>query len=72
MCIRLGNVYSPSFNVLMDDLNVSLSISNFGEQIGNIFRNLICYADDLSLISLSFADMQKLLNVCSKYAIDHS
>ena len=37
----------------------------------NIFLNHLCYADDLCL-SLSSAGMQKLLGICSKYAIDHS
>ena len=38
------------------------------------FSYHLCYADDLCLISLSSAGMQKLLgiHVCSKYAIDHS
>ena len=58
----------------MYDLNVSLNSSNIGGQFGNIFLNHLCYADDLCLISLSSAGMQKLLgiHVCSKYAIDHS
>ena len=34
--------------------------------------NHLCYADHLCLISLSSAGMQKLLNLCSKYAVDHS
>ena len=40
--------------------------------IGHTFLNQLCYADDLCLISLSSAGMQKLLNLCSKYAVDHS
>ena len=42
------------------------------EPILNTFLNHLCYTDDLCLISLSFAGMQKLLNLCSKYAVDHS
>ena len=84
MCIRWGNAISPSFtvsnyvkqcgiispipfNVHMDGLS-----SNIGGQIGHTFLNHLCYADDLCLISLSSAGMQKLLNLCSKYAVDHS
>ena len=33
---------------------------------------MLCYADDLYLISLSSVGMQKLWNLCSKYAVDHS
>ena len=60
------------FNVYMDDLSVSLNISNIGGRIGNIFLNHLCYADDLCLLSLSSTSMQKLLGICSKYANDHS
>ena len=56
----------------MDDLSVSLNSSNIRGQIENIFLNYLCYADDLCLISLSSAVMQKLLDICSIYAIDHS
>ena len=31
----------------------------------------VLYADDLCLISLSSAGMQKLLDMCSSYAIEH-
>ena len=56
----------------MDDLSVSLNGSNIGGRIGNIFLNHLCYADDLCLMGLSSAGMQKLLGICSKFAIDHS
>ena len=56
----------------MDDLSVSLNSFNIEGRIGNIFPNNLCYADDLCLISSSSAGMQKLLGICSKYAIDHS
>ena len=56
----------------MDVLSVLLNSSNIGGQIGYTFLNHLCYADDLCLISLSSAGMQKLLNLCSKYAVDHS
>ena len=71
--VQQGGILSPIlFNVYMDNLSVSLNNSNMGGRIGNIFLNHLCYADDLCLISLSSAGMQKLLGVCSKYAIDHS
>ena len=50
------NVY-----LYMDDLNRY----NIGGCIGGEILN---YADDLCLICLSSTGMQKLLNVCSKYA----
>ena len=61
MCIRWGNVISPSFTVsngvkqggissilfYMDGLSVLLNSSNIGGQIGHTFLNHLCYADDL-------------------------
>ena len=34
--------------------------------------NHLCYADDLCLISMSSAGMQRLLNICKDYAEQHS
>ena len=71
--VKQGGILPPIlFNVYMDDLTVSLNSCNIGGRFGNIFLNHLCYADDLCLISLSSAGMQKLLGICSKYAIDHS
>ena len=71
--VKQGGIISPIlFNVYMDGLSVLLNSSNIGGQIGYTFLNHLCYADDLCLISLSSAGMQKLLNLCSKYAVDHS
>ena len=71
--VKQGGILSPILsNVYMDDFSVSLNSSNIGGRIGNIFHNHLCYADDLCLISLSSAGMQKLLVICPKYAIDHS
>ena len=71
--IKQGGIISPIlFNVYMDGLSVLSNISNIGGQIGYTFLNHLCYADDLCLISLSSAGMQKLLNLCSKYAVDNS
>ena len=56
----------------MDDLSCVLNRSNIGGRIGGEIVNHLSYADDLCLICLSSAGMQKLLNVCSKYATKHS
>ena len=71
--VKQGGIISPIlFNIYMDGLSVLLNSSNIGGQIGYTFLNHLCYADDLCLISLSSAGMQKLLNICSKDAVDHS
>ena len=72
-CVKQGGILLPFlFNVYMDDLSVSLNSCNIWGRIGNIFLNHLSYAVDLCLIHLSSAGMQKLLGICSMYAIDHS
>ena len=71
--VKQGGILPPMlFNVYMNNLSVSLNSSNIGGRIGSIFLNHLCYADDMCLISLASAGMQKLLGICSKYATDHS
>ena len=53
-------------------LSCALNRSNIGGRIGGEIVNHLSYADDLCLICLSSAGMQKLLNVCSNYATEHS
>ena len=55
----------------MDQLSIKLNRSGIGGNIGGHLISHLCYADDLCLISLSSAGMQKLLDICSSYAIEH-
>ena len=55
----------------MDLLSIKFNRSGIGGNIGGHLINHLCYADDLCLISLSSAGMQKLLDMCSSYAIEH-
>ena len=50
----------------------ALNRSNIGRRIGGEIVNHLRYADDLCLICISSAGMQKLLNVCSSYATEDS
>ena len=71
--VKQGGIISPVlFNVYMDDLSCVLNCSNIGGRIGGEIVNNLSYADDLCLICLSSAGMQKLSNVCSNYATEHS
>ena len=70
--VKQGGILSPMlFNVYMDQLSIKLNRSGIGGNIGGHLINDLCYADDLCLISLSSAGMQKLLDKCSSYAIEH-
>ena len=55
----------------MDLLSFKFNRSGIGGNIGGHLINHLCYADDLCLICLSSAGMQKLLDMCSSYAIEH-
>ena len=71
--VKQGGIISPVlFNVYMDDLSCVLNRSNIGGRLGGEIVNQLSYADDLCLICLLSAGMQKLLDVCSKYTTEHS
>ena len=70
--VKQGGILSPMlFNVYMDQLSINLNRSGIGSNIDGHLINHLCYADDLCLISPSSAGMQKLLVMCSSYAIEH-
>ena len=52
----------------MDGLSTSLNSSKIRGHIGGNLLNNLCYSDDMCLISLSSAGMQRLLNICNDYA----
>ena len=70
--VKQGDILSPMiFNMYMDGLCIKLNQSSIGGVIGGHLLNHLCYADDLCLISLSSACMQKLLDMCGTYATKH-
>ena len=68
---QVGILLPMLFNVYMDHLSFKLNRSGIGGNIGGHLINHLSYADNLCLISLSSAGMQKLLDMCSSYAIEH-
>ena len=70
--IRQGGLLSPYlFNLYVDKLSIDLSDSGVGCIVNNITVNHLAYADDMVLIAPSVRSLQKLLNICSLYAIVH-
>ena len=55
----------------MDDLSMYLNSSGIGGYLKTAFKNHLCYADDLCLISLSSSGLQQLLHICNEYASEH-
>ena len=52
-------------------MSEKLNSSNIGGDIGGKLVKHLCYADDISLISLSSVSMQQLLHICDIYANEH-
>ena len=63
--------YALLYLMYMDSLSTSLNSTNIEWHIGGKFLYNVCYADDLCLISMSSAGMQRLLNICKGYAEQH-
>ena len=57
--------------VYVNDLSVKLSESRIGGKLAGKLLNHLCYADDICLVSISSAGMQKLLNICSEFASEN-
>jgi len=70
--VRQGGILSPFlFNVYIDDLSCRLNDCRTGCSFAGMLINHLMYADDLVLIAPSTAGLQKLLNLCEKYGVDH-
>ncbi len=57
------------FNVYMDDLSNVVISSRIGGKVRGNLINPLCYADDLILINLCSACMEKLLTICNRYGV---
>ena len=71
--VRQGGILSPKlFNIYIDGLSNILSNTLIGGSLGGKRINHMLYADDLCIVSLSFACMQKLLSICDEDCASHS
>ena len=70
---RQGSVLSPLlFSVYLDDLLVQLRQLQLGCSIGGYWYGACGYADDLILLAPNREVLQKMLNVCQSYAVEHN
>ena len=62
---------SPSlFNVYLDDRELLIGLRSCGywARIGHMYVGSVAYADDVTLLSPTLHEMQKMLDVCSLFA----
>ena len=67
--VRQGGILSPLlFNVYVDDLSIELTSSRVGCNVNEVFMNHLIYADDTVLLAPSPDALQRLIDICSKFA----
>lgn len=70
--IKQGGLLSPYlFNIYVDCLSKLLNGSGVGCLSGGLLINHLCYADDMVLLAPSKRALQRLLDICTSYAIRH-
>jgi len=71
--VRQGSVLSPTlFNVYIDCLSTELQKTNVGCIVNGKCFNHLVYADDTVLLAPSPMALQKLINICVRFAYYHS
>ena len=70
---RQGSVLSPAlFSIYLDNLLVTLRKMGLGCQIGGLWYGACSYADDLVLLAPNRDVLQKMIQVCEQYAMEHN
>ena len=68
--VRQGSVLSPYiFNTFIDNLLQDLAGTDSGIRIGRFHGSSFVYADDITLYSATITGLQKLIDICSNYAL---
>ena len=71
--VRQGGINSAIFySVYMDALCEKLHQTGLGCRVGSMVCNYIAYADDYCLMTTSIEALQKLINICEEYALEHN
>ncbi len=70
--MRQGSIMSPKlFAIYVDDLTQSLIKSKIVCMLDEVCYNHIFYADDLCLMASCTIALQKLLDICHEYGVEH-
>ena len=71
--VKQSGCLSPTlFCVYMNELIEILRKNNIGSRYGSEYMGVFCYADDLSLLCLSFTGIKEMLKNCEDYAMNHN
>ena len=69
--VRQGGVLSPIlFNIYMNSLIQSLSVSDLGCHINGVYIGCLTYADDIILLSASVVHLQRMLDTCYSCGVE--
>ena len=67
--VKQGGVLSPFlFNLYINNLLDECLRAYIGAKMGSFNVSIICYCNDISIISSSISEMNKLLELCGEYA----
>jgi hypothetical protein len=67
--MRQGSILSPAlFSVFLDELLVELQHTSYGITVAETFMNSVAYADDVTVFSSTVPGLQKLIDICHRYA----
>ena len=70
--VRQGSSTSPYlFSVYIDALFLQLEASGLGCYVDDQFLGVFGYADDVVLLSPSLEGLQKMLDICNKFCVEH-
>lgn len=70
--VRQGSLLSPYFyNIYIENLLNEIQDMKVGTSIHGEFTGIVCYADDIILMSATLSGLHKMVNKCVKYGYDH-
>lgn len=70
--VKQGGVLSPIlFSIYIDEMLTRLCMSGFGCMIGHKYYGAVGYADDISLVAPSIYALNKMCDICLKFAYEY-
>ena len=70
--VKQGGVLSPRlFTMYIDSLLIELKKSGYGCHINGTFMGALSYADDITLLCPSLKGLNKMLSICSSFAVKY-